>query len=531
MGHFRGSHSRLPARGLLSVVLATVAAFGLMLSSPGAQGETQSRQTGPGRQTTGRAVLRSQLASPDAAVSAARPSVDPQHLENLRRAALENSDYVPGELVVKFRDDYEPAEAARALRVLGSDLTGSARADWIGDVLHLKSKTIDDPVQAAYALERQPEVLYAHPNYLLYPFSVPNDPGYSDQWNMDAINMPQAWEINEGARDVVVAVVDSGLSTSDETRAFWLWADFAFFRFSIPFGKAVDFDHGRVLAGRDFLFGWTTLFDATGHGTHVAGTIVQHTNNSTGYAGIANLARLLPVKVCGGYWDLQLDWGDRGVQGYAPADWRGCPTTAVVSGFRWAVDQGARVLNLSIGGTSPSPMYREALEYAVQHGAFVAIAAGNSGDEGNPTIYPAAYASEIDGVASVGAVGRSLERASYSSYGHYIELVAPGGDGEGHPSSNRVWQMTPRAADLSPLLYSPRFDRFEGAPKAGTSMASPHVAGVAALLYSQGVRNPAAIEAALKNFARDLGPAGRDDEYGYGLIDARATLRGLGVGR
>jgi serine protease len=107
-----------------------------------------------------------------------------------------------------------------------------------------------------------------------------------------------------------------------------------------------------------------------------------------------------------------------------------------------------------------------------------------------------------------------------------VELAAPGGDSSGY-----VWQVVPWSSDLSTSLSSPRYDRYTSGGKSGTSMATPHVAGVAALLYNQGVTKPAAIEAALKRFARDLGPAGRDDEYGYGLVDARATLRGLGVAR
>jgi serine protease len=167
----------------------------------------------------------------------------------------------------------------------------------------------------------------------------------------------------------------------------------------------------------------------------------------------------------------------------------------------------------------------------VSRGAFVAIAGGNDAEEGNPPSYPAVYAADFAGAMSVAAVAPSLRRARYSNTGSYIEIAAPGGSLYG-PDSEQVWQMLPNAADLGffPRL-SPSFSRYDPGFLAGTSMASPHVAAVAALLYSQGITNPAAIEAAIKRFARDLGAPGRDDEFGYGLVDARAALRGMGVVR
>jgi serine protease len=460
---------------------------------------------------------------------------DSGRLQSLLMALDQDLPYVPGEVLVRFKPGTETWQQASVLRVLRTGV-GNENSRWIGDVLHIRSSEITDPEHASFLLRSQPEVLYAQPNYLSRNKTVPNDSNFSAQWNFQAINLPTAWDINPGGRpDVLVAVIDSGLTTVDNTFGFRIWDGRAFRIFGVPFAKTADFDHTRVKVGRDFVFGWFTsggepvLFDADGHGTHVSGTIAQQTNNDQGYAGIAYGTTLLPLKVCVSYWDLQLAVGAEGVPGFVPEDAGGCSTDAVVEALRYAADNGAKVINLSLGGPNPNPAERDALQYAVSKGAFISIAAGNEAKEGNPVSYPAAYAADIDGVMAVGAVNRALARASYSSFGSYVEIVAPGG-GDG-PAADNIWQMGPLQSDLSPSLLAPRFDRSQTFGIAGTSMAAPHVAGVAALLYSQGITRPAAIEQALKRFARDLGAKGRDDEYGAGLIDPRSTLRGLGLAR
>jgi len=132
----------------------------------------------------------------------------------------------------------------------------------------------------------------------------------------------------------------------------------------------------------------------------------------------------------------------------------------------------------------------------------------------------------------VGAVGRSRARSYFSTTGPQVEVVAPGGDFRDGGLSGLVYQTGLFFPDFDPFTVTvPRFDRYVDVPAQGTSMAAPHVAGLAALLYSQGVTRPAAIEAAIKAFAVDLGTPGRDDQYGYGLIDARTSLRGRGAAR
>ena len=410
-------------------------------------------------------------------------------------------------------------------------------------MLHLHDLNIDDPVRAADTMSRQPEVLYAQPNYLSPLSSVPNDSGYSQQWNMNVINMPQAWDINRSAGGgVTVAVIDSGLTTRDGTFGFRLSTPSGFQTFGIPFAKAEDFDHTRVQIGVDLQqFGrWTTadgqplIFDSDGHGSHVAGTIAQQTNNGSGYAGVANGVTLLPIKACFSRWDFQMYLNHvQGVSGFAPDGPTLCETAAIISGIRYAADNGAKVINLSLGGTSAQPGHLDALNYAVSRGVFVAIAAGNEGREGNPISYPAFYASQIDGVMAVAAVTPSRARAAYSTSGSYVEIAAPGGGGGTASSAEQVWQIAPDQVDLinAPIRLAPAFNRSQNYGISGTSMASPHVAAVAALLYSQGITRPSSIEAAIRRYAVDLGPSGRDDEYGFGLIDARAALRGMGVAR
>jgi serine protease len=458
----------------------------------------------------------------------------------LLEAVQQGLPYVPGELLVRF----EPgALQRRALSSLNKEVQ-EEDTRWIGETLHVTNLGDIDVVQAAAALTSQTDVVYAQPNYINHPLSIPNDPGFSQQWHFSAINLPQAWDINTGAgQGVTVAVVDTGLTTIEATYVFQLWTSFGFRLFAVPFEKVSDFDHSRVLRGEDFtpFGGWTDassgvtlLWDAVGHGSHVAGTIAQQTNNGVGFAGAAHGVTVLPVKACFGPWDVQMDLNARGIPYFAQDDDQnnGCTTDAEVNGIRYAADAGAKVINFSIGGPSASPVLRDALQYAVSKGAFVAISGGNEGDDDNAPSYPAVYASEIAGVMSVAAVGPTLNRAAYSNTGAYVEIAAPGGSGV-VSASEQVWQMVPSEEDLRlfPFRSSPAFNRYEAGFSAGTSMASPHVAAVAALLYSQGITNPAAIEAAIKRFARDLGAPGRDDEFGYGLVDARASLRGFGVAR
>jgi len=405
-------------------------------------------------------------------------------------------------------------------------------AAWVGEALLVHSSAEPNPEALATILLRQPEVDWAQPNYIDRLHSIPNDPGFSQQWNFELMNVPKAWEINPGGNsNVLAAVIDSGANTISAMTSFRLWTGSRFENVSIPFLANPEVPATRVVQGRDFTLLSGQVRDLVGHETHVAGTMLQETNNNAGLAGIAYRSRLLPLKACLGYWDAQIVLGAAGVPGFMDPNYGGCTSADVAAAIRFSADSGAQVINLSLGGPNPSPIYLDALRYAVQRGTFVAISAGNDAERGNPVEYPAAYAAQIDGVMAVGAVGASGKRAYYSNTGPYVEIAAPGGNvREGQAAL--IYQTAICQVDYDPFrILRPRFDHYCDVEEQGTSMASPHVAGVAALLYSQGITSPAAIEAAIKRFARDLGPAGRDNEYGFGLIDARATLLGLGVAR
>jgi serine protease len=480
-------------------------------------------------------------AQPVAGMTAAAPAgADRANALALLDALRNDLDHVPGEVLVKFKAGTDTGTQASVM-ALAPAPAGGRRTRWVGDLAVL---SVDDRAPAAAVAERlarEPEVEYAQPNHLVRLSVAPNDPGLSRQWNLNAIDLPRAWDINPGAADVLVAVIDSGVTTLSGTIGYRLWTGERFDDVDVAYRINPDLDAARFVNGIDttstrlVISGVATqpVLDTDGHGTHVASTMVQATNNSLGYAGVAYSARLMPVKSCFSYWDLQLLISAIGEPGFVSPTFTGaCATADVVAGIRAAADAGAKVINLSLGGPGQSPAYLDALNYAVQRGAFVAIAVGNEFEDGNPVDYPAAYAPQVAGAMSVGAVGPSLRRAYYSSTGTHLEVVAPGGDGRDGGSSALIFQAGLFEPDFDPAtIVVPRFDRYTDSAKQGTSMASPHVAGLAALLYSQGVTNPAAIEAAIKQFARDLGDPGADPQYGAGLIDARATLRGLGVAR
>lgn len=459
--------------------------------------------------------------------------MDGDRLAGVVQAFNDRMPYVPGEVLIKFRPGFEAAQQTKALSVVRGGAQ-STQPKWIGDILHLRAPAEDNPEALAALLSLQPEVEWAQPNYLSWLKAIPNDPSYSRQWNLDLINMPAAWDISgHRSSSVTIAVIDSGVTVTNGVQIFPLWNGFRVGLFSIPFLQNPDIVASRFSQSRDFVFWTGPVLDMIGHGTHVAGTVLQETNNALGLAGIAPQARLMPLKACFGYWELQISISNAGVPGFVnPNETGACSTAAAVEAIRYAADNGAKVINLSLGGPGPSPAYLDALQYAVQRGVFIAMAMGNEFEEGNPVEYPAAYGPQIAGAMSVGAINRSRRRAPYSNTGTHIEIVAPGGDVRDGGISGAIYQVGLLSADFDPrTIVVPRFDRYFEQPNQGTSMASPHVAGVAALLFAQGITDPAAIEEAIKRFAVDLGALGRDNEYGYGLIDARASLRGLGVAK
>lgn len=466
------------------------------------------------------------------------PLLPREVVESFIQAATDHLDYLPGEVIVKFKPGVTVQGEQRALMALRSRPDVSA-LQWMAgtSTAVYRDATQPDARILAEQLAEQPEVAYAEPNYLQHIHAVPNDPSYSSrQWNFSAINMPGAWDISGGgSSSVIVAIIDTGVTAVPlQNLSVKTWNGTAIVSTTAAIGPSPDHDLNRFVSPADFTGSFTSpttlVYDLDAHGTHTSSTVGESTNNGIAEAGIAYNSKLMPVKVCLGYWDVQFQMSAAGIAGFTPQGAGGCPTAAVAAGIRWAADHGAKVINLSLGGPGQSQTQLDALNYAVQHGVFVAISAGNSYDTGNVTEYPAAYAVNIPGVVSVAAVGRSLNHAYYSTSGSYVELAAPGGDVKDGGTAGEVWQATLCEADSdTATVVFPRFDRYCEAGFQGTSMAAPHVAGTAALLISRGITDPALIESVLKKTAKDLGTPGRDDLYGYGLIQPRAALFGLGI--
>ena len=402
------------------------------------------------------------------------------------------ADYVPGEILVRFRPGinperlvtndpvgaaslqrlfqrYEVTTIERLLPASGTTTVGLER------IYKLVLAPEADLLAFLAALSAEQTVEFAEPNYLYYtqgqvvsqPVVNPADRLFAQQWALYNertannspridIHAPEAWTMTTGAPDLLIAVLDTGIDYTHE-----------------------DLNDGRVRTNidKDYVNNDDDAMDDAGHGTHVAGTIAAISNNGLGVSGVLWQAQLLPLKVCNA----------AGV----------CSMEAIVSAIQYAADQGARMINMSLGGSGCSSTLEAAIDYAYfEKGAVLVAAAGN---ENTLVSYPAAY----EPVIAVGALDRHGQRAYFSNYGDTLDLVAPGVS---------VFSTVPNNG----------YDTLSG-----TSMAAPYVTGVAGLLVAQQpTLTNHQVRQLLFQSATDLGEKGLDRHYGYGLVNAEGALTG-----
>jgi thermitase len=381
--------------------------------------------------------------------------------------------YRPGHVLVRF----QPAVAATSIQTALAQVNATS----LGTVGSLKVERLAVPVgqetAVVAALQQNPAVAFAELDYRVRAVLEPDDPGFQDsiQWGLhntgqsggtnDAdIDAPEAWDLTTGDSSVIVAIVDTG----------------------------VDQDHvefsGRLVTGRHFFNNGQedeNTDDGHGHGTHVAGIVAATGNNGDGVAGVAWGVRIMPVKV------LENDG----------SGW----TSDVVSGISYAADNGAKVINLSLGSTRDSSTLQSAVNYAHDQGALVVAAAGNCGDSSylysgcdyqDQSLYPAAGNNAL----AVASTTRWDIQSGFSNQGSYVDVAAPG---------SFIYSTMPGSYGY----------------KSGTSMATPFVSGLASLLLSTNSNlTPDEVETIIEQTADDLGEPGRDDVYGWGRINAYQAL-------
>ena len=310
-------------------------------------------------------------------------------------------------------------------------------------------------------LKRSPlsrDTEYIEANYTYYALEVPNDPEYSKQWNFRNINVEQAWDETKGD-GMTIAVIDTGVS------------------------KVPDLKLTKFVQGYDFVNDKDDASDQNGHGTHVAGTIAQSTNNGYGVAGIAYQASIMPLKVL--------------------SSSGGGTIADIAEAIKFAADNGADVINMSLGGSGASNMMEEAIKYAHSKGVVIVAAAGN--EARNSSSYPARYPNVI----SVSATDAAGDKAPYSNFGAGVDISAPGGSETGKIIQNTV----------DPSNGESVFVGFQG-----TSMAAPHVAAVAALIKSTGVEDPTEVLDILKQSSRKV-QEDHLNHFGAGHLDAGAAVK------
>ncbi len=431
-----------------------------------------------------------------------------------RAGATPVAAYAPGQVLVKYVDATPPTA-----RVAATSFAGAS--DPVAVAAHTRLLRLSRGVSVAAALRRlrgRRDVAWAEPDYVAHVAEglIPNDEGTGHapgdwqelQWNFAGpfgVNAPEAWanvaaDGAPGGKGVIVAVLDTGVAYANRG----------------PFRRSPDLSRYGFVQGYDFIAHNRYPNDRNGHGTFVASTVAEATNNRYGLTGLAFAARIMPVRV--------LD-----SQGEGDA-------STIAEGVRFAVNHHARVINLSLefsSGVTASdiPELIEALRYANRRGVTVVAAAGN---EGHAAI---AYPARAPTVIAVGATTEHGCLADYSNDGSGLTIVAPGGGADADlPGDPNCRPEEPSGRDIFQVTFTGSSPRRFGMPSGyeGTSMASPHVAATAALIIASRVLgrhpSPAQILARLRATARPLGGAGDAGLYGAGLVNAAAATAPGGAG-
>ncbi|MCE1245134.1 MAG: S8 family peptidase [Firmicutes bacterium] len=386
----------------------------------------------------------------------------------------------PGEIVVDLKDNISSNEIEKLEHDYGIDL--SFNSIYAQDEKVMTALVSDYYVSSLLAkLKKDKRVESAEPNYYYHIMaSKPNDPLYKYQWDLEKINVRKAWDHNRG-EGVIVAVIDTGVAFEDSGR----------------FHKVEDLADTLFVKGYNFVDKNDHPNDDHAHGTHVAGTIAQSTNNSKGVAGIAYRAKIMPLKVLA-------------ANGYGKV-------SDIADAVRYAADHGAKVINMSLGGPFPSFALESACNYAHSKGVIIVCAAGN--ERSKRVGYPAGYKVCV----AVSATRFDDKLAPYSNRGKRVDIAAPGGDmnvdqnNDGMPDG--IMQNTIQIKNPEKEGYYV----FQG-----TSMACPHVAGAAALVISAGVTDPNEVLSILKKTARKTGFE-MEEGHGAGVLDVGAALDNAGI--
>lgn len=437
-----------------------------------------------------------------------------------------SADFIPGEAIIRFKENSRVNEfkaSNQKIKLSHSKTTRAARAKFDLDdassvsVLSRPNKRSNfmaelkqnnfagyqkvKTLQEIKRLKMRADVVYAEPNYIRKPYQVPNDTFYDLQWHYPAINLPQAWDITTGDAGVIVAVVDTGVFLDHTDLAGQLVDGYDFIS---------DADNARDGGGiddnPDDPGDSVIISNSSWHGTHVAGTIAAATNNAAGVSGIAWDAKIMPIRVLGAFGGSSYDiiQSIRYAAGLSN-DSKGFPP------------QKADIINLSLGGGGFSQASQDAYTAVRGEGVIVVAAAGN--ENTSQLSYPASY----NGVVSVSATDFDNNRAPYSNFGSAVDIAAPGGstgvdlnnDGYGDGVLSTLVDDSSGTRAVAYSFYQ------------GTSMATPHVAGVFALMRSIHPMTPDEIDGSLATGAltTDLGAFGRDDIYGFGLVDALKAVQ------